>query len=475
MQRILRWAAGSGFVPCEPTPLVGAFLRREVAFRESPCVLLLPPLWDHHGHVAGFGALLEQADLRGCASVQEALDRLKAASARLSPGVWLEGFGWDQNLWGGAYPDRWQLDALFPDEPVLLTRIDGHAAWANSEALRRAGVEDGVQDPPGGVFLRGTGRLTGVLLDRAMERVRQAVPKPARSALRSRALCALESLRSVGLCGVSDMGTEPEALEALRDLDGECALPLPVDSYPHVSGESTWWGPSEGDRLAVVGGKLFADGALGSRGAALFEDYCDAPGERGLLLRETRELAHAIQSVAAAGMIPAIHAIGDRALEQVLDALALCGNPPARIEHAQTVTDGQLARLAASGATASVQPCHYLSDRAWVKARLGGRENGAYRCGSLLRAGVPLLLGTDFPIEPPGPWRNFHACAARGEGEGLSLSEVLEAYAPPPGRGVPGSLTLVACEGPEALGEDPAGGGGCWRGWVPPSGDAGPP
>lgn len=471
MRRILRWGGRAGFVPAEPDPLVASFLRREAPFREAPCVLLLPPLWDHHGHVAWYGALLAQADLRGCGSVQEALSRLKAASAGLAPGAWLEGFGWDQNLWGGAYPDRWQLDALFPDEPVLLTRIDGHAAWANSEALRRAGVEDGVPDPPGGLFLRREGRLTGILLDRAVEVVRRAVPSPSKAAVRERSLRAMESLKALGLCGASDMGTEPEGLEALRELDGQGALPLPVDSYPHVSGEAAWCGPSEGERLAVVGGKLFADGALGSRGAALFEDYCDAPGQRGLLLRETRELAHAIQSVAAKGMIPAVHAIGDRAMEQVLEALALCGNPPARVEHAQTVTDGQLQRLAASGATASVQPCHYLSDRAWVRSRLGERAKGAYRCGSFLRAGVPLLLGTDFPIEPPDPWRNFSACAAREEGEGLPLPEVLAAYAPPPGRAVPGSRTLVACEGPHALAQDPAKGGGRWQGWVPASGE----
>jgi predicted amidohydrolase YtcJ len=471
MRRILRWTAGSGFAPCDPNPVVAALLRSEAAFRDAPCVLILPPLWDHHGHVAWYGALLEQADLRGCASVQEALECLKAASAVLPPDSWLEGFGWDQNLWGGAYPDRSQLDALFPDEPVFLTRIDGHAAWVNGEALRRAGVEDGVRDPPGGLFLRSGGRLTGILLDRAMETVRRAVPQRSREALRARLLRALESLRDLGLCGTSDMGTEPEALEVLRELDREGALPLPLDCYPHVPGPAAWCNPGEGERLAVVGGKLFADGALGSRGAALFEDYSDAPGERGLLLRETRELAHAIQSVAARGMVPAVHAIGDRALEQVLDALALCGNPPARIEHAQTVTDGQLGRLAASGATASVQPCHYLSDRAWLRSRLGDRAKGAYRCGSLKRAGIPLLLGTDFPIEPPDPWRNFLACATREEGEGIGVQEVLDGYAPPPGRAVPGSLTLVACEGPEALPEASGGGAARWRGWVPAQGE----
>jgi predicted amidohydrolase YtcJ len=453
MRDVLTWVRGVGFRAEEPVPQLASFLKAAEPFRSAPCTLVLPPLWDHHGHLAWHGALLEQADLRGCASAAEALERALAAARTLPAGAWLEGFGWDQNLWGGRYPDRRELDAVVPDRPVLLRRIDGHAAWVNTAALR-ASVGEAPADPVGGVYLREEGRCTGVLLDRAMEEVAARVPPPDPAVLRRRLLGALRAVRREGLWGATDMGVEAATLGVLRELDEQALLPAGVEGFLLVAGEALEALPVyEGRRFAVTGGKLFADGALGSRGAALREDYSDAPCERGLLVRSTEALSHAILSVLARGLTPAVYAIGDRAADQVMDALEALGSPaPVRVEHAQTLDEEQVLRLARLGATASIQPCHYLSDGPWAAARLGPRMRGAYRCGSLHRAGIPVLIGSDFPIESPAPMRNFLACARRPDpSEALPLDRVVDAYTGPADLVPPGARTLVACEGPDCL------------------------
>ena len=182
----------------------------------------------------------------------------------------------------------------------------------------------------------------------------------------------------------------------------------------------------------MVGLKLFADGALGSRGAALREPYADAPGERGLLLWEDADLRRVLREASAAGLAVAVHAIGDRAAGQVLEAIAEVGTRGARLEHAQILRASEVASMAALGVVAGIQPCHYLSDEGWAPSRLGARMESAYRWGSLARAGVTLSMGTDFPIEDAAPGRNFRACRGREpSSERLSTDEVLRAYAPP--------------------------------------------
>lgn len=455
MRPVLRWQKGTGLRPYEPDPVLDAFLARTELFRSAPCVLVLPPFWDHHGHIPMHGALLEQVDLRGCPSLEEALGRVGAGVSAHATSPWLLGLGWDQNLWGGEYPDRRHLDALCPDKPALLRRIDGHAAWVNSAALALAGFDDSTPDPPGGFMVRREGRLSGILVDRAMDVVSALVPPPRAGDLERHILSGLEDLRRWGLCGATDMGLDAAALAVLERLDGEGRLPAAVEGFLHVSGETLAVERFYvGTRFWVAGGKLYADGALGSRGAALTEDYCDAPGLRGVLLRDAGALAHAIQSVLARGLVPAIHAIGDGALGQALHALEACGAPRgARIEHAQVASDEQVRRMARAGVVASVQPCHLLSDRAWAPKRLGPRMAWSYRAGTFASAGVPLLLGTDFPIESPDPVRNLLACLGREDpAEALDLDAALAAYGPPEGRAVPSGRTLLACEGPGFLG-----------------------
>lgn len=450
---VFRWVRGQGPVRSVPEPRLRDVIEASPPLPDAPCILILPPLWDHHGHIAALGALLEQADLRGCSTEAQALSVAATVAGKWPQGVWLEGFGWDQNLWGGLYPHRDSLDGLFPDRPVLLRRVDGHAGWANSRALELAGFGDETPDPSGGSLLREGGRLTGVLLDVAMETVAALIPPPSDTVLRSRILAGLDHLRGAGLCGVTDMGLEPSHIRVLMDLDREGSLPVTVEGFAWVKpGQAELPAPHLGKRFKLSGVKLFADGALGSRGAALREPYSDAPEGRGLLLWEESDMARIFRECSIRGLVPAIHAIGDRAAGQVLDALDSAGVRGARLEHAQILGDRDVERMRDLKVVAGLQPCHYLSDRSWAPARLGGRMDQAYRWGSLARVGANLLMGTDFPIEPPEPGRNFQACAEREDArERLTVDQVIQAYGPPAWAKLDGMSTLVGCGEDSAL------------------------
>ncbi|MGA9751521.1 MAG: amidohydrolase [Acidobacteriota bacterium] len=448
MQQIVRWRAEGGFVPARLPGRMTEAVRADPALAGAPFLLLLPPLWDHHGHVAALGALLCQADLRGARSPEEALERLRTASAALAPGAWLEGFGWDQNLWEGGFPHRTLLDDAFPDRPVFLRRIDGHAAWVSSAALRAGDIGESTPDPPGGLILRENEVPTGLLVDAAMEPVARRVPPPVPQELRRWLRSGLGSLRAKGLCGATDMGLERAHVETLRQMEAEGDLPIPLDGYLDVARTGLDDLPMHrGPSFRVAGAKLYADGALGSRGACLEADYDDAPGERGLLIWEPEALHDTVRRLAVLGLPPAIHAIGDRAARIALDALHAAGWPSgSRIEHAQLLPETSIRRMREGGVIASIQPCHYLSDSPWAGALLGVRMTQAYRWGSLLRAGIPLLLGTDFPIEDHDPLRNLRAALTREpDEERLTLAEALRAYAPPPGRLSGGEGTVVGC------------------------------
>ncbi len=452
--RFWRWSEG-GFVPFVPPPPLLRTAREHPALASSDRLLLLPPLWDHHGHCLALGASLEEADLRGVPSLEEALGRVRAAAASMPEGAWLTGFGWDQNLWGGAFPPAGVLDEAAGERPVYLRRIDGHAAWASLEALSRAGLDEKSADPPGGRLLREGRRLTGVLVDAAMAAVERVLPAPDDAARRRRAVAGLSLLRGYGLQGATDMGLTAADLGALRPLDAEGALPRPLDAFlwEDPRGWREEW-RAAGRSLRVLGAKVYADGALGSRGAALREDYSDDPGNRGLLLHAGGELDAIFAAARRQGLSLAVHAIGDAAVEAVLDALERQpAGLPLRVEHAQVLPEELVARLARSGAAASVQPCHWLSDRAWAPARLGPRAAWGYRLGTLAAAGVSLLLGSDFPIESPDPRRGLCAGLLREPAERLSFGALLRAFAPPPGRVPEGAATLAGEAQPSDLEE----------------------
>jgi predicted amidohydrolase YtcJ len=413
---------------------------------------LVPGLVDAHAHLSGLGFSLTTARLEGSASVAEVVRRLVEAPRTRFQGDWLLGKGWDQNAWPGkAFPGRAELDARFPTTPVCLMRVDHHAYWVNGEALRRAGISRGTQDPAGGLIVRGVeGEPTGVLVDNAMDLVTAVIPAPTEAQLEARLRAALERCAQVGLTGVHDAGMDLATFRKLREWDEAGRLPLRVYAMAAGQGEERHayleQGPHEGRMLVMRAVKLLADGALGSRGAALHEPYSDEPGQRGLLLLPPEELEARARAFMRRGFQVCIHAIGDRANTLVLDVLLRCAEETGtrglrhRVEHAQLLRREDIRRLGAAGLVASVQPTHATSDMGWAEARLGrARLEGAYAWRSLREAGAHLALGSDFPIENPDVLAGLYAArtrqdaAGRPEGgwlphERLTAEEALEGF-----------------------------------------------
>ncbi len=396
---------------------------------------VLPGLVDAHAHLLGLGQSLQRVDLRGTASAEECVQRVRAFAPSLPGGTWIRGRGWDQNDWDDTrFPDRALLDAAFPDRPVVLGRVDGHALWVDSEALRRAGIDASTPDPPGGEIVRDpvTGEPTGVLVDNATDLVTSRIEAPSAAEMEAAYRRAIAHCVGLGLTGIHDMGATVEQIDVLRRAEEEGWLDLRVVSY--LSGASTlaaWpggpWRPAASARLRVQGVKFYADGALGSRGAALLQDYTDRPGHRGLLVTEPAVLREGVIEAWRRGFQPAIHAIGDRANRIALDVFAearrvtgtAAGTLPARIEHAQIVAPEDLPRFSREGVVPSMQPTHCTSDMPWAPERLGpDRLAGAYAWRTLRDLGNPIPLGSDFPVEKASPWRGLYAARTRQTPEG---------------------------------------------------------
>jgi len=398
---------------------------------------VIPGLIDAHGHIMGLGYALLRADLTGTRDKNEALARLRDYEKQLPPGAWLLGGGWDQNHWPGkAFPTAADLDAAFPQRPVWLERVDGHAGWANSAALRAAAAQaprslDGDWHPEGGRIERRNGKPSGVLIDRAMDLVYAVVP-PLDDAQREQALGkALDTAVRNGLTGVHDMGVSREDLALMKKLADAGRLPLRIDAYADGDKEALADLCAEGlyrhagGRLQMRGVKLYADGALGSRGAALLEDYSDDRGNRGLLVTEPAALESAMRKAKGCGVQVATHAIGDRGNRIVIDLFEqVLGQDKDddhrwRIEHAQVVSLQDIPRLAPLGVIASMQPTHATSDMPWAQDRVGPqRILGAYAWQRFLHSGARLALGSDFPVESPDPRLGLHAAVTRQDRHG---------------------------------------------------------
>ncbi|MEM9532035.1 MAG: amidohydrolase family protein, partial [Pseudomonadota bacterium] len=332
---------------------------------------VVPGLIDAHGHLMGLGESLLRADLRGAESLEEALSRLEAFEKTLPDGAWLLGRGWDQNDWAGQeFPSKEDLDEKFPERPVWLRRIDGHAGWANSAALAEADRDfAGSWQVEGGLIQRNaTGEASGILVDRAMGLVESQVPLPS-AADRDRALkLALAALAKVGITAVHDAGTSWEDLKrfARAEKDGQLTLRVyaMADGPQELLGRLCENGPVKTPYVSARSVKLYADGALGSRGAALIEDYSDEPGNRGLLLQPAAQLATQIEKAMGCGLQVNIHAIGDLGNRVVLDGVeaAMKAHPDNagrhRVEHAQVIADADFPRFRSLGLIASVQPTH---------------------------------------------------------------------------------------------------------------------
>ncbi len=392
----------------------------------------VPGLADAHGHVVLHARALEEVRCGG-APDEVACAALAAARAHaLPPGGWVRGRGWDQNRWPGqAYPTARTLSAAVPDRPTLLERVDGHVAWVNERALALAGIDARTPDPAGGRILRDAhGHPTGVLVDAAQDLVLSRIPHPSGPELERLLAAGLRDLARLGLTSVHDAGCTSSVLRAYAKLADADALPLRV--YAMVEGsqpegslraELARWGstPAIG-RLDVRAVKLFADGALGSRGAALLDGYADEPGNHGLFLLAPEALRARLALVVKAGFQPAVHAIGDAACREVIAAFAelartheLARLRP-RVEHLQLVRGEDLKRLREVGGIASMQPVHAVNDAPWVAARLGEGSaalRGAYAWRQALAAGLPLALGSDFPVESPDPRLGLAAAEGR--------------------------------------------------------------
>jgi predicted amidohydrolase YtcJ len=394
---------------------------------------VLPGLIDAHGHLFGLAQSLTQADLVGTASKAEAIARLREFEAALPEGAWLLGHGWDQNDWPDkVFPGRADLDAEFPDRPVWLERIDGHAAWANTLAIaaaRRVADRDlsGDWQPAGGFIHRdGHGAPSGIFVDAAMDLILPAVPAATPELLDGALDRATRMLASLGLTGVHDPGVNRSVIELYRAKIAADAMPLRIYAMADGAGETLDWlcanGPLDdpSGRLQMRAVKLYADGALGSRGAALLADYADAPGNAGLLFAPDDALQEQMRRVLSCGLQLAVHAIGDRANRQVLDAYERLlpdfpQNPGRhRIEHAQVLDPADVPRFATLGVIAAMQPTHATSDMYWAEERLGAqRLAGAYAWKSLADSGAILAFGSDFPVERPNPMLGIHAAVSR--------------------------------------------------------------
>ena len=399
----------------------------------------VPGLTDAHGHVAGYGASLETVPLRDARSYAQVIQRVALQAKRQAPGTWITGRGWDQSLWDvPEFPHHAELSAAVPDHPVLLRRVDGHAALANEKALGLAGLlfEDGVPEIEGGrVEVDARGVPTGMLIDTAMNLVGRLVPDAGPDDVRRQILRAQEALLAQGLVCVHDMGIDTETARIFEELEAEGRLALRVVSYlwgndglPRAT-LARYPRPADLDpasRLRVMGTKLMLDGALGSRGAALLEPYADAPDERGLLRMDLEVFLSRVRPLVRAGLQPATHAIGDRANRMVLDAYErLADELPGfralrpRVEHAQVVSRADWERFDALDAIASMQPTHATTDMRWAEDRLGPeRVIGAYAWRRLTAEPALLAFGSDFPVESPDPREGLYAARTRMDQEG---------------------------------------------------------
>jgi predicted amidohydrolase YtcJ len=392
---------------------------------------MIPGLIDAHGHVMGYGLSLITLDLSDTRSLAEAQTKIRAYAQANDSRKWIIGTGWNQEQWGlGRFPTAAELDAAVGDMPVWLERVDGHAGWANSAALRAAGISATTKAPMGGRIEMAGGKPSGVFVDKAMELVQRVVPPPAARDRDTALEKAQRALLAVGITGIADMGTSIEDWQAFRRSADRGALRVRIMSYAYgidnmvlIAGpEPTPW--LYDDHLRMGGVKLLLDGALGSRGAWLRADYADAPGQRGLPIIPDTQLRNFMSRAAMDNFQVAVHAIGDAANHELLNAIeelndTYKGDRRWRVEHAQIISPSDLPRFGPLSAIASMQPVHEASDWRMATARLGKtRLDGAYAWKTMLDNRVPLAFGSDVPVESPNPFAGIAVAMSREDAKG---------------------------------------------------------
>ena len=394
---------------------------------------LLPGLIDAHGHVVSLGQLRAQADLRGSASVDAALDRIRKFAADKSNAKWVVGQGWNQVLWSGRqFPTAKQLDRVVGERPALMSRIDGHAVWVNTAALKLASITRATPDPNGGQIIRDAeGNPTGVLVDNATALVERLLPPATDSETLDFLSTALNELASLGLTGVHDAGVDPHTYQLYQQLGKQNRLPVRVYAMladNKAAREVIKSGPQPPqfeDRLQMRSVKAWVDGALGSRGAAFLQDYSDQPGHRGLTLYTQDEMQTLAELTAQHHWQLCVHAIGDagnrtalNAFERGMSAAQRVELRP-RIEHAQVIALTDIPRFKQLNVIASIQPTHATSDMNMAEDRVGAqRIQGAYAWRKLKNAGARLAGGSDFPVELANPFHGLYAAVTRKDRDG---------------------------------------------------------
>lgn len=390
---------------------------------------VIPGMTDAHAHVLGLGTFLSDVDLTGTSSYADVVARMVERARTTPKGQWIRGRGWDQNDWGDTrWPTHEALSSAVPDHPVILTRIDGHAALVNTAAMRAANLTRATRSPSGGEIIKTPqGEPTGVLIDNAEGLVERVIPPMSRDQVKDAIKASIAEMHRWGLTGVHDAGSSAQVLELYEELGREGALNIRLYAMisDHAPTLDTWFrrGPLVGAHdgtLWVRSIKLYQDGALGSRGAALLEPYSDAPTTNGLLVSAPEHIQEVATRALAAGFQVNTHAIGDRGNRLVLDAYEaiLKARPTAdhrfRVEHAQILHSDDIPRFAKLGVIPSMQASHQTSDMYWAGIRLGEtRLRGAYAWRSLLASNVIIPNGSDFPVERVDPLISFKASVAR--------------------------------------------------------------
>jgi hypothetical protein len=388
-----------------------------------------PGLIDAHCHLYGLGVDLESVSVRQLPSEADVVGAVAEAAKTRPPGEWLIGRGWDQNRWPGQqFPTKATLDAI-ADRPVLLRRVDGHAVWVNSAALALAKITAATKDPAGGKILRDAkGEPTGVLIDNATDLVDAVVPAAKPDVRERRIRAAAKAAIEAGITGVHEMGIDDETAAVYRKLATANELPLRV--YAYLAGDAgnlarvrTAPEPAVG-WFVMRGVKYFSDGALGSRGARLYQPYDDEDANKGLWVTEPEKLASAVDTAVSGGWQVAVHAIGDAAIGSVLDAYLAAqrkheGDLRLRIEHVQVIGMDDISRMIEAKAVASMQPTHATSDMPWAEQRVGAnRIKWAYAWRTMLDKGIPLAAGSDFPVEDVPPLLGIYAAVTRQDASG---------------------------------------------------------
>jgi predicted amidohydrolase YtcJ len=401
----------------------------------------IPGLVDSHGHIAALGKKLNGLSLNDCKSAEECA--IKASQHNTLRGDWIVGTGWNQESWADtSYPDKKILDRYFPDNPVYLMRVDGHTCWVNTKALQIAGIDKFTPDPPGGTIEKDkSGNPTGILIDNAFLLVKKFIPKHSLNQVELFIIDACKELSANGLTEVHDMDVAPELIPIYQKLEKENKLKIRIQSY--ISAQNDEYIKHniqvlEGEYFSIRGIKFYADGALGSHGAALLEPYSDKISSKGLLLIDEETLYKKAKKGIESGFQIATHAIGDAANRMVINAYMKLRkknitntNTTLRIEHAQIVHPDDQPLFGEYDIIAAVQPIQCISDRLMAPKRLGERVEYSYPWKSLINHGTTLLGGSDFPIESHNPFHGIDAFIERKhptENNSWNEKEILNRY-----------------------------------------------